>query len=563
VLPTSMAADDWNRIIPDAQQCNSNGSMADDVLRRLEAGQQQLLEKIELQLQRFDELLQKRQRVKQHPRSPKQQPKSPKVTRKALPMKEGSESIQMSRSSNREFERNFERKTTTKALKAYQGAMGWQVTMDEMFVVDSEADFVTKLASGPVWTFVCVLFIVTSTALAGVETQLSISHTLSHLLSGEGKTDQLPEFDDTIFAHLERGFLMWMIVELVVNCYAQGWDFFVGKEWRWNAFDVIVVAISMTIQVMQVASHASFLRVTRLARLLRMGRILRVFRVVKFLRSIRSMLISISGSVLHLLSALLVMCIFMFVVALSFLQCIDGDIQKRLEQPSSGTRLLTTMLDSLSAQTDVEGLVTYYGGLPTTMMTLFLTVSGGLEWSIAAAPVQKLGMHYDVIWTLYIAFMMFGLLNVLTGIFVDSAMNAMNTDRDNLIQTHVEERQSFINAIAAVFASSDTDGTGQLSEADMNVILENPNVVAYFNALGVDTTEAMGLFQLLDDDSSGTVSIDEFVTGFLRLKGSAKAVDMVTVMYENRKMSSLIRNISSETRYLRDLIMNLQNSLDS
>merc|ERR550532_3323239 len=124
-------------------------------------------------------------------------------------------------------------------------------------------------------------------------------------------------------------------------------------------------------------------------------------------------------------------------------------------------------------------------------MTLFLAVSGGLEWSIPARPLAKLGWYYTFIWTAYIAFMTFGLLNVLVGIFCETAMSAMNNDKDNIIQEHLEERNGFIHAIATIFQDSDKKGTGQLTEHDMEQILQDPQVSNYFNAIGLDVTEAM------------------------------------------------------------------------
>jgi len=96
----------------------------------------------------------------------------------------------------------------------------------------------------------------------------------------------------------------------------------------------------------------------------------------------------------------------------------------------------------------------------------------------------------------------------------------------------------------------------------MNANLQDPQLVTYFHAIGLDTTEAMGLFQLLDEDGSGTVSIDEFVTGFLRLKGTAKAVDMVTLMYENRKISKLAKAILRESWIMRGTIVELRQGLE-
>jgi len=276
----------------------------------------------------------------------------------------------------------------------------------------------------------------------------------------------------------------------------------------------------------------NFLRVVRLFRL---GRILRAFRMIKFMRNFRSMMIAISGSILHLLSALLVMCLFIFVIALVIMQCVASDIYE-------------------VAAIGVEEIDTFYGGIATTMMTLFLTVSGGLEWQIAKEPVAKMGAYYDVIWTGYIAFMVFGLLNVLTGIFVDTAMSAMNNDRDNMIQSQLEERKALISTICRVFQNADTNDSGLLSENEIEVLLQDQELIAYLNAIGIDSTEAKGLFQLLDDDQSGSVSIDEFVTGFLRLKGGAKVLDAVTLLHENRKISRKLTKIFLETKALQETL---------
>merc|ERR1712232_1335168 len=71
-------------------------------------------------------------------------------------------------------------------------------------------------------------------------------------------------------------------------------------------------------------------------------------------------------------------------------------------------------------------------------------------------------------------------------------------------------------------------------------------LVAQLHALGVHTDEANGLFELLDDDDSGEVDVDEFVSGILRLKGAAKAVDMATLLYENKKIFRKINKLYSK-----------------
>merc|ERR1711862_993694 len=62
---------------------------------------------------------------------------------------------------------------------------------------------------------------------------------------------------------------------------------------------------------------------------------------------------------------------------------------------------------------------------------------------------------------------------------------------------------------------------------------------------GLQITEAHGLFRLLDIDNSGQVSIAEFVLGCLRLRGSARNVDVATLLYENKRMMHAISGMTS------------------
>lgn len=61
----------------------------------------------------------------------------------------------------------------------------------------------------------------------------------------------------------------------------------------------------------------------------------------------------------------------------------------------------------------------------------------------------------------------------------------------------------------------------------------------YFRSINVDPSEAKGLFQLLDSDDSGILSMDELVEGLLRLRGGATALELSLHMYETARMNQL------------------------
>merc|ERR1712113_851728 len=55
-------------------------------------------------------------------------------------------------------------------------------------------------------------------------------------------------------------------------------------------------------------------------------------------------------------------------------------------------------------------------------------------------------------------------------------------------------------------------------------------------ALEITALHAKSLFKLLDRDCFGSVDIDEFCSGCLRLKGEAKSFDIHCLLYESQRL---------------------------
>merc|ERR1712050_584861 len=145
--------------------------------------------------------------------------------------------------------------------------------------------------------------------------------------------------------------------------------------------------------------------------------------------------------------------------------------------------------------------------------------------------------------------MTFGLINVLTGTFVNLALEAAQHDRKAAIQAQLEERQGFVVQIKELFQAADSDDTGMISRGEFEKMLENEQLKAYFKHLEVDLAEASGLFDVLDHDNSGDISVDEFVDGFLRLSGEATAADCATLLRHQKKIEKRLQKMSDEMHY--------------
>ncbi len=64
----------------------------------------------------------------------------------------------------------------------------------------------------------------------------------------------------------------------------------------------------------------------------------------------------------------------------------------------------------------------------------------------------------------------------------------------------------------------------------------------WLSTMEVEVSEVDGLFDMLDT-GDGKVSFDEFIKGLMRMRGYAKGVDIVSLLYESRKILYGVRQI--------------------
>merc|ERR1712187_788327 len=109
-----------------------------------------------------------------------------------------------------------------------------------------------------------------------------------------------------------------------------------------------------------------------------------------------------------------------------------------------------------------------------------------------------------------------------------------------------------------VFQSSDSDFSGEISREEFLKMIHKDELRIPLEELGISTGEAEGLFTLLDADDSGTIDVDEFVNGCIRVTGGPKAVDLVTVLFEFRKLQKKVRDVQ---RHIWTLVQYHQNGV--
>jgi len=202
-----------------------------------------------------------------------------------------------------------------------------------------------------------------------------------------------------------------------------------------------------------------------------------------------------------------------------------------------------------------QALIYYYGGLFKSMNTLFMSISGGMDWENAALPLSKLSLFYSVVFYCYLTFSIFAMLNVVSAIFIDNTMQRSKNDRDFVVQTEMEGKRDFMNSMDSVFDELDPDRSGTIRLYELQNHIMDPKVNAYFSAIDLNVFKVTKLFHLMDRDGSGDIDKKEFTQGCARLKGEAKELDLAILQLEMRQLAMMSSSI-------KDLVIGLGEHID-
>lgn len=367
------------------------------------------------------------------------------------------------------------------------------------------------------FSVVSMSVILANAIFTGVHTQL----TLEWELYGEDAGQKAACYIIELF------FCGFFTVEILLRFAAGPKSFVFGSDRqnpRWNLFDsILVVTCLADIILQQVEAQQSF-NYIRILRMLRLARLVRLIRVMRFFRSLRLMVYSIIHSMVSLLWVLLVLLTTMYVFSIFFMHSVMEHFKANI--PSVENK---NMVDS-------------FGTVYSAMISLFKAISGGKDWHELYVPLAETGSLTGGTFIFYIFFVVFGVLNVVTGAFVDSMRLVSEKDHDTVVDAEMKKVDTFRKDVTKMFLDADMDASGTLSWDEFEQHLQDERVGAFFRSLQIDTSQARALFLLLDIEESDEVPIEKFVQGCMRMRGDAKSIDVNMLLYETEKMLCKITN---------------------
>jgi len=225
-------------------------------------------------------------------------------------------------------------------------------------------------------------------------------------------------------------------------------------------------------------------------------------------------------------------------------------------------------VQAASAHIEEEGqndsnadLIDMYGSLVQTMYTMIQAISGGNDWANLAKPLEMISPIYVIVFMLYVLFVTFGVLNVLTGVFLESAGEIM--DRDLVAQAEFARRETFCQEMHSMFDHIDRNHTGTISWDKFHDALSDETVKSFFTCQQLEAIDAHVLFTLIAQDRV-EIDISEFIMGCWRMAGNARTMHFTMVQQD---FSSWRRAVDLRVKALREqldkILQQLSNQPDA
>lgn len=351
--------------------------------------------------------------------------------------------------------------------------------------------------------------------------------------------------EDSAVEILDIIFTAFFLIEMFLKFYLLGFREYFSHGL--NVFDFCIVVFDTTqlcfrqaeADTLSEAPAASMFRVLRLARLMRLVRLIQLGMFDDLVALISGMI----GGMSTLLWSIVLFFIILFIASLLFREFFGQD--------------------SYPMPLNDEDLTDYFNSVPRCMLTVFRFFFGDFSTlsglSILEGIQQAYGSVAAVLLCVFFFMITVGLFNVIAAIFVESTLAAANnaqiarkTARMNdeclwatrvslLIQKFFEYRGDHLEG--RMSDNLDEVADRPIPEAMFQQFMMDHDVIHALNDLEIDQADHKYLFDILDNDNTGSILVSQVTDGLERLRGDPRRSDIICV-------DLMLRSIQQQTDFL-------------
>lgn len=346
---------------------------------------------------------------------------------------------------------------------------------------------------------------------------------------------------------LNMTFTAVYFVEMMLKLYVHRWWLYWNEEMWWNLFDCAVLAVGLAELLIELGlgkrarASPQFIRSLRVVRVVK---IFRVVRIVQFVKQLRLIIKCVSGSLVSLFWSLVLLAGISLLFAAVLVQ-----------------QMSTALAEGVPDAAQTKLMYEKFGSVQRGLLSMFECISGGEDWGPIYSLASSAGLISSVCFLTYVFFVWLSLANIITAIFVDNALKMAKPDSEQKALEKRREDLTSIQHLKSIFLSMDTNNSSVLTYAELKRGLRDFSITSFFDAIGLDVQDVELFFRLLTEISKNdAVDMEAFVSGCLRMKGTASNVDVVSILHQTKslgdKMLHAINQCNTEVQHVRYQLAN-------
>lgn len=250
---------------------------------------------------------------------------------------------------------------------------------------------------------------------------------------------------------------------------------------------------------------------------LRILRLARLARILKLIREFRPLVLVIRGVVQTLSTTMYVfgfLCVIFYVFAIFLTDHLGKSPETDLYP---GYFKDEVDIDTQEIMVNYNPYV-HFGSMTYSMLTLF-NMAILAEWPEIVRPIALKQPIYVPIFIAFALLVSFGVINVMTGLILDTVI-AESKRIDEVLGKKIRmEKLKKLEAIQTLLCEMDTNGDGQISIKELdNAMKTSPLLNSLLKSINLPSAwKAEELLDMLDNSGHRSLERDEFTTRFFRL----------------------------------------------
>lgn len=316
-------------------------------------------------------------------------------------------------------------------------------------------------------------------------------------------------------------------IEFVIKLLAYGCKvYFMGQDRGSNFMDFCLTVVGVVEAFLLTVAEAGTMKNALVLRMFRVVRFLRLLRMVRAFRQLQLFMAALLDAFKVVIWGILLTMLVIYMAAVYTKTLMEGHLDDKNARDS-------------------------WGSLSVAMYSYFRITTLD-DWAEVTEPVLKVYPYMSVFFIIFICITAFAFINVMTAVVVESVLARALANNAEAESKASEELKAAIRSIYEAFSHADLDNDQMLSRAEFHAGLSNHNIKRALLNAEISLEDVDELFDVLDHQGTGQLTLEEFMEGCLRGRGVAKGKDLLLVACDLRRymtgLFNLLRQVLEQPR---------------